>query len=99
MANVLSEFMETVTPTEADSRLAEESSRRLARYFGAKRKSPFRVRIETDGEPEEAISIPVAALRLFAVILSELAHGNAMNLFSVQTEFSTQLAAAIIYVY
>jgi len=98
MANVLSEFMETVMPTEADSRLAEQSSRRLARYFGAKRKAPIRVRIEMDGEQEETISIPLAALRLLADILAEMANGNAVTLVPVHAELTTQQAADLLNV-
>lgn len=98
MPTVLSDFPETITPSEADSRLAEESSRRLARYVAARRKKPLRVRIEPDGEQEDAISIPVSAFRLLADILTEMGKGNAVTLIPVHAELTTQQAADLLNV-
>jgi len=92
------EFSETGTPSKADSRLADESGRRLARFVTAKRKAPLRVRIGPDGEPGETISIPVPAIRLLSHILSEMAKGNAVTLVPVDAELTTQQAAGVLNV-
>ena len=54
-----SEFPETVTPTEADSQLAVESSRRLSRFAWPateELKSPRRTRRECDRHSDVGIS-------------------------------------------
>jgi excisionase family DNA binding protein len=98
MATLLSDFSETVTPSDDDSRLAEESSRRLIKYLTAKRKKPLRVRIEPDSGPDEAVSIPVSAFRLLNDILTEMAKGNAVTLIPIHAELTTQQAADLLNV-
>ena len=49
MTTTLSDFPETVTPTPDDTRIAQESSRKLARLLGARKKS-VRFRIQPDDE-------------------------------------------------
>jgi excisionase family DNA binding protein len=98
MATLLSEFRETVAPTPDDTQLAQESSRRLTRFLAAKPQKPFRVRIAPDDEPEETISIPVAAFRLLNDILTEMAKGNAITLIPVHAELTTQQAADLLNV-
>jgi len=98
MATLLSDFPETITPSDDDSRLAEESSRRLIKYLTAKRKKPLRVRIEPDSGPEEAVSIPVSAFRLLNDILTEMAKGNAVTLIPIHAELTTQQAADLLNV-
>jgi excisionase family DNA binding protein len=97
MATILSEFPETVTPTPDDSRLAQESSRRLAKLLGARKKS-LRLRIQPDDEPGETIAIPLPAFRLLADILTEMAKGNAVTLIPIHAELTTQQAADLINV-
>jgi excisionase family DNA binding protein len=97
MATALSEFPETVTPTPDDTRLAQESSRRLVKLLGNRRKS-LRLRIQPDGEPEETIAIPLPAFRLLADILTEMAKGNAVTLIPIHAELTTQQAADLINV-
>ena len=98
MATHLSEFLETVTPTPDDTRVAEESSRRLTRFLAAKQRKPLRVRIAPDNEPEETISIPMSAFRLLNDILIEMAKGNAVTLIPVHAELTTQQAADLLNV-
>src|SRR3990172_4679858 len=98
MATLLSDFQVTVTPTDADTELAQESSRRLTRFLAAKRKKPLRLRIEPDGDAEEAISVPVSAFRLLNDILTEMAKGNAVTLIPVHAELTTQQAADLLSV-
>ena len=66
--SVLSTFSETVTPTEADTRLAEESSRRLAHLLGKRRRN-LRLSVQADDEVEQSVAIPVPAFRLLTDIL------------------------------
>jgi len=99
MATSLSEFSETVTPTPDDTRLAQESSRLLARLRGAKKgKGNVRLRIQQDDEPEETVAIPLAAFRLLTDILTEMAKGNAVTLIPIHAELTTQQAADLINV-
>ena len=98
MAIAITEHKDAVTPTAEDARLARDSSRRLARLLTAKSRKPFRVQIAKDGKHEETISIPRAAFRLLGDILREMAKGNAFTLIPVQTEMTTQQAAAFLNV-
>ncbi len=97
MATMLNEFRETVAPTPDDTRLAQESSRRLAKLLGRRRKS-LHLRIQPDDEPEETIAIPLAAFRLLADILTEMAKGNAVTLIPIHAELTPQQAADLINV-
>jgi excisionase family DNA binding protein len=97
MSAMLFEMFEPVTPTEDDSRLAQESSRRLAAHLGARR--DVRVQILEKGRPAgEALTIPLAALRLLTRILAEMAEGNAVTLIPVHAELTTQQAADVLNV-
>lgn len=98
MATILNDFPKTITPTREDAILAQESSRRFARYIGAKPKNLPRVRIQLEDEPEEIVSIPVSAFRLLNDILTQMAHGNAVTLIPVHAELTTQQAADILNV-
>ncbi|HET6883514.1 MAG TPA: excisionase family DNA-binding protein [Pirellulales bacterium] len=94
MSGTLAEYPETVTPTEADTRLAAESSRRLLRLVRRRRRS-LKVRVEQD---EEAIAIPMSAVRLLTDILTEMAKGNAVTLVPIDAELTTQQAAELVNV-
>ena len=74
MASLLNDLPGTVTPSEADSALAQESSRRLSKILGARTKK-VRLRIKPDNAPEETIAIPLPAFHLLADILSEMGKG------------------------
>ncbi|MEI8376688.1 MAG: helix-turn-helix domain-containing protein [Planctomycetota bacterium] len=97
MSSELLDFSETVAPSEDDTRLAEESSRRLTRFLGKQRKG-FRLRVQADDEPEETVAIPTSAFRLLNDILTEMAKGNAVTLIPVHAELTTQQAADILNV-
>lgn len=97
MATLLSEFPDAVTPTPDDARIAEKSSRTLAKLLG-KRKKHVRFRIRPDDEPEEIIAIPPPAFRLLAEILAEMAKGNAVTLIPIHAELTTQQAADLLNV-
>ncbi|HXK58864.1 MAG TPA: helix-turn-helix domain-containing protein [Acidobacteriota bacterium] len=80
---------EPVAPTEEESKLARESSRRLARY----RRHDLRVQIAEGGE---TIVLPRSAVRLLIDLLSEMASGNAVTLIPVHAELTTQQAADLL---
>lgn len=96
MSAVVPSLPETVAPTEADVRLADESGRRLARILG-KRRSGVLVRVQAGGA-EETVAIPASALRLLTGILAEMAQGNAVTLVPVHAELTTQQAADLLNV-
>ena len=97
MTAVALNLPETVTPTEADTRLAEESSRRLTRLLG-KRRRKLSLSVQADDEIEETVAIPVPAFRLLTDILTEMAQGNAVTLMPVHAELTTQQAAELLNV-
>ncbi len=97
MATRLSEFPDTVTPTPDDTRIAQESSRRLAKLLGSSKKN-VRFHIQPDGESQETIPIPLVASRLLTEILTEMAKGNAVTLIPIRAELTTQQAADLLNV-
>jgi excisionase family DNA binding protein len=96
MVTLSSEFPGTVTPTPEDKRVAEESSRKLAKLLGTRAKE-LHLGIRSD-EAEETITIPLPAFRLLADILTEMAKGNAVTLIPIHAELTTQQAADLINV-
>lgn len=98
MAMMSIDIQDTVTPTPADSKLAGESSRRLAKILAAQPEKTLRVRVESENQPDEAIPIPVTAFHLLNSILAEMAKGNAVTLILVHAELTTQQAAQILNV-
>lgn len=102
MTALLDEYSEAIPPTEADTRLAQESCRQLARILNAKskrsKKSPSPLRIQLDDGTQEPFSIPMSAFSLLKGILTEMAKGNAVTLIPVHTELTTQQAADLIHV-
>jgi excisionase family DNA binding protein len=97
MPTLLNEFPEAVTPSPEDTRLAQESSRRIAKLLGA-RKQNLRFRIQPEDEPEETIAILLPAFRMLAEILTEMAKGNTITLIPIHAELTTQQAADLINV-
>jgi excisionase family DNA binding protein len=95
----LGTFSETVAPTEADARLAQASSRQLARLMRKRpRKKNMQFRFQGDGGTEEVIAIPGPAFRLLANMLAEMGKGNGMALIPVHAEVTTQQAADLLNV-
>jgi len=80
---------EPVEPTEEESSIARDSSRRLSGLT----KSDLRIRIS---DTNEEVKLPAPAVRLLVEMLSELAEGNAVTLVPIHAELSTQQAAEII---
>jgi excisionase family DNA binding protein len=88
-------------PTEAESRMALESSRRLLPLFSrmAELGEAADVVVQLQGQPNvEEVRIPLAALRLLRIILDEMAQGNVVTLTPIHAELTTQEAADLINV-
>lgn len=98
MATLLSDIPETVSPTPDETLLAQECSRRLARFVGAVSKKPLNFRIQSEDALEETVSIPASAFRLLNDILTQMAQGNAVTLIPVHAELTTQQAADLLKV-
>jgi excisionase family DNA binding protein len=87
----------TVILSPADTDLAQESSRKLAKLLTAKPKE-LRLRIESENEPEETVPVPESVFRLLADILAQMARGNAVTLVPVDAELTVQQAADLLNV-
>jgi excisionase family DNA binding protein len=93
-------------PTEEESRIARESSRRLGPVFadmvpreGDSAPPSAEVVVHVKGQAKaEPMEIPLAALRLLGIILGEMARGNAVTLTPVHAELTTQEAADLLNV-
>jgi excisionase family DNA binding protein len=97
MSTLISETFETVAPTEADTHLARDSSRRLATHRLGKRSS-VRIQLLDGGAAPDTVAVPASALRLFLHILTEMAQGNAVTLIPTHAELTTQQAADLLSV-
>jgi excisionase family DNA binding protein len=80
-------LIKPVAPTKAESKIAGESSRRLARYIQRD------LKVQIAGKRGEAITLPASAVRLLVRLLAEMGAGNAVTLLPVHAELSTQQAA------
>lgn len=78
-----------VAPSEDDTRLARESSRKL----GPHARHALRVRI--DGS-DDVLELPALAVRLLVDLLAEMAAGNAVTVIPINAELTTQQAADLI---
>jgi excisionase family DNA binding protein len=92
-----SQSFETVAPSEADTRLARESSRQLASHKLGRRAS-VRIQVLDEGKAADTVVVPAAALRLLQHALTEMAQGNAVTLIPVHSELTTQQAADLLNV-
>jgi excisionase family DNA binding protein len=85
-----------ILPTDKDITLAEESGRKLSAYIRST-KEPA-IQLVKKGKSGETIMLPASALRLLMVILSQMAHGNAVTIIPVHAELTTQEAADLLNV-
>jgi excisionase family DNA binding protein len=94
-------------PTEAESRLALESSRRLgptladlpAPNEGNGAPHSVEISVHVPGKPSAgSLTIPAAALRLLGYILTEMAQGNVVTLTPIHAELTTKQAADLLNV-
>ena len=96
MAAVL-RVLDPVTPTEAESQLAETSSRALSGYVRDEEGQTITV-LPEGANREQAVRIPAVAFRLLVNILTQMAKGNAITLIPVHAELTTQEAADLLNV-
>jgi len=89
--------LEPVTPTEAESALAQTSSRALAEYVRDAEAQTIRV-VPEGGRRGELVTIPAVAFRLLVNILTQMAKGNAVTLIPIHAELTTQEAADLLNV-
>jgi excisionase family DNA binding protein len=97
MATLIPKNFETVAPSEADARLARESSRLLATHKLGRRAS-VSIRFLEDREDAEPVVVPASAMRLFLHLLTEMSQGNSVTLIPTHAELTTQQAASLLNV-
>jgi excisionase family DNA binding protein len=90
------EFYEPIAPTEPERRIAREASQRLAGHLQAQ--ADVRVQIHQQGHPVDVVALPPSVTRLLALILAEMAEGNAVTLIPSHAELTTQRAADVLNV-
>lgn len=98
MVTLADDFSEPVTPTPAETKLAQESSQRLAGILARSNSHQLQLHIQAEGAPAERVLIPESAMRLLTNILAEMARGNAVTLIPVHAEMTTQQAADLLNV-
>ncbi|MCA9323327.1 MAG: excisionase family DNA-binding protein [Planctomycetes bacterium] len=79
-------------PTEADARLARESSATLARMV----KRGSSLRLTASNGSEATVELPAAAAQLLIQLLTEMAQGNAVTLIPIHAELTTQRVADLL---
>lgn len=84
-----------VTPSEQESRVARETSLKLASHL---QETELRLRIVGEDQTAEELALPAPAVRLLAQILAEMGQGNAVTLVADHTELTTQQAADLLNV-
>lgn len=90
-------------PSEQESEIARESSRRLASLLGTRvtakgGRDTISVRIGDENEPHEVVALPVSVLQMLTRLLAHMADGNAVQLLPVDAELSTFEAADVLSV-
>lgn len=80
-------------PTKEEVRLAAESSRKLAAIIGHGETARLCLH---DGDDQ--VTVPIAAIRLLADILNQMAQGNAVFMIPVAHTLTTQQAADLLNV-
>ena len=91
----LSDLPNTLTPTPVDAEQAQTSSRAIAELVAGQADASIRL-VARSGTKETEISIPPAALELLGAMLTEFAKGNAVTMFPVHAELTTQQAADLL---
>ena len=84
---------EAIAPNEHETKLAQESSRRLS---SLRKRDRVKVLVHGDDPNGPAIELPQAAVNLLTRILTEMAAGNAVTLIPIHAELTTQQAASLL---
>ncbi len=93
MHTAISNEKEITIPTDQDIHLAEESSRKLSDYIQSTKTPTIQLMKKGKGE---TLLVPVAALKLLMIILSQMAQGNAVTIIPIHAELTTQEAADLL---
>jgi excisionase family DNA binding protein len=93
MATMRNTLEDTLAPSEQDTRLAQESSRRLSRFA---RQDHVRLQVSDACKETETIELPKQVFGMLLRILTEMAEGNAVTLMPIHAELTTQQAASIL---
>ena len=96
MSESLLERPNTIIPSEEDTRLARDSSRRLA-GLPTKSHRSLSIRVESDGKGE-TIPIPLSLFGMVIDILTNMARGNAVTIVPLHAELTTQESADLLNV-
>lgn len=99
MPTTLKRIPQTITPNDADRKIANESNSLLVPFLAKKQK--LKVQLVVEGSrSEETLSLPLPAAisEMLVAILSEVAEGNPITLIPNQAELTTQQAAEILNV-
>jgi excisionase family DNA binding protein len=98
MTTLPGNFPGAISTTPEVTHLAQESSRALAKLLAESEEKGRQFRLQAGDRPEEAVTIPLPAIRLLAGALSEMAKGNAVAVVPVHAELTTQQAADLLNV-
>lgn len=88
--------IETILPTEQESRLARESGKYLASLVSEENNPPLY--IHTGDAQKKELFLPLPIVRLLLGALKEMGQGNGVTLIPVLKELTTQQAADFLMV-
>lgn len=96
MAHTLDRQKEPLLPSEEDTSLARETTRKLAHFRAGEH---VRVRlVDAAGSETETLELPAAAVQLLLDVLEHMARGDAVTLLPIHAELTTQEAADLLNV-
>ncbi len=84
-------------PSEQDTIIAQETSRKLATHFHNQEKLTVLL-INSENKPSEPIELPASVVRLLLDLLDEIAQGNAVTIMPIHAALTTQQAADLLNV-
>lgn len=84
-----------LTPTDSDSRHAEESSRTLARLLREEGRGAD-IHLRHDGAEAEEITLPASVARLLQDVLEQIGKGRSVVVMPVESELTTTQAAELL---
>lgn len=84
-------------PTAEEVAIARESGRALSTYLQTRAETQ-QIEIFDDNGAAHPVRVPVSALRLLVDVLTEIGEGNAVSIFPIHAELTTQDAADVLNV-